>query len=250
MQQAGLLVSTRRPLSDRIFYSSAAGIILVLTFVGFQPYYLRGQGFGDRTIAPEMFWWVLVHGGASSAWVALFLAQSWLIAARNRRLHMKLGWSAVVIAGTTAGSGVVLAVLSVRLSPNFVFWGMEYSQFLLVMLMEMFVFAGFVTVGLWFRRRPGIHRSMLLLASLSILAGATVRMPVFIPVFGDSRWPGIFGPIFALGAVLLVVRCAVTRSLDRSLAAGYAVLVVLYVAAGELALTAPWQRLAQGLLEG
>jgi hypothetical protein len=36
-----------------------------------------------------------VHGLAIAAWYVLFFAQSLLIGVRNRRLHFKLGWSAV-----------------------------------------------------------------------------------------------------------------------------------------------------------
>ncbi len=35
-------------------------------------------------------------------------------------------------------------------------------------------------------RRPQLHEAAMLLASLSILAGATVRMPVLFPVFGEA----------------------------------------------------------------
>lgn len=36
----------------------------------------------------------------------------------------------------------------------------------------------------------------------------TVRMPVLFPVFGEAGWAGIFGPIFVLGALFVVVRSA------------------------------------------
>jgi hypothetical protein len=47
--------------------------MLMLTLVGFQPYYLRGEGFGGRTIAPDLFLLVLIHGVATTAWMVLFL---------------------------------------------------------------------------------------------------------------------------------------------------------------------------------
>jgi hypothetical protein len=59
-------------------------------------------------------------------------------------------------------------------------------QFLIVMLAEVRLFTLFVLAGVAFRKRPNIHRAMMLLASLSILAGATVRMPVLFPVFGKA----------------------------------------------------------------
>ena len=39
-----------------------------------------------------------------------------------------------------------------------------------------------------FRKRPKIHKAMMLLASLSILAGATVRMPACVGSARDRRW--------------------------------------------------------------
>ena len=108
---------------------------------------------------------------------------------------------------------------------------MAYRQFLLVMLAEVALFSGFVVAGLLFRRQPEIHRPMMLLASLSILAGATVRMPILFPVFGESGWIGIFGPIFTLGAAFLLTRRVLRGVFDRRLATGYAAMVLFYVSA-------------------
>ena len=66
------------------------------------------------------------------------------------------------------------------------FWGMEYRQFQLIMLAEIALFTIFVLAGRLTRKRPEIHRVMMLLASLSILAGATVRMLILFAVFGES----------------------------------------------------------------
>jgi len=88
---------------------------------------------------------------------------------------------------------------------------------------------------------------MMLLASLSILAGATVRMPILFPIFGEGGWMGIFGPIFTLGAVLLLVRSLLSRAFDRWFAAGYAAMIVLYVAASEFAVSDAWSWLAKAI---
>ena len=63
-------------------------------------------------------------------------------------------------------------------------------------------------------------------------------------VFGEAGWTGIFGPIFVLGALFLLVRSALTRRLDRPLAAGYAVLVVFYVGACHFAVSDTWRHLS------
>jgi hypothetical protein len=101
----------------------------------------------------------------------------------------------------------------------------------------MAIFAAFVAAGILWRRRPERHRAMMLLASLSILAGATVRMPILYPVFGEAGWQGIFGPIFTLGVILVGARAWLTAQLDRWITGGFVVLVAAYVLATTTAVT-------------
>jgi hypothetical protein len=221
--------------------------MLMIMFAGFHPYYLRGEGMGGRKISHQLVMLVLVHSSSMTAWLILFFVQSLLVPARKLRLHMKLGWAAVAVALVVVVSGFMVAVQSVRPVPAVPFWGMAYRQFLMVMLAEVALFTLFVLAGLLSRKKPKIHRAMMLLASLSILAGATVRMPVLFPVFGEGGWVGIFGPIFTLGAVFLLVRSLLGRSLDRWLTAGYAVMVVIYVSACKFAVSNAWSHLANAI---
>jgi hypothetical protein len=132
----------------------------------------------------------------------------------------------------------------VQVTPPIFFFGMEYSRFLLVMLTEMALFTFFVTAGVLTRKKPKIHRAMMLLAGLSIIAGATVRIPFLFPIFGTAGWIGLFGAVFCLGAALLLVRFAMTRRFDWWFAGGYAFWVVTYIASTNLALTDTWSRIA------
>jgi hypothetical protein len=222
--------------------------MLAIMVAGFHPYYLRGKGMAGRTISPQLATLVFVHGAAMTAWLMLFLVQSVLVPARRLRIHMKLGWCGIAVALVAAGSGFMLAVESVRPVPDISFWGMAYRQFLLIMLIEVALFTLFVLAGVLVRKRPKIHKAMMLLASLSILAGATVRMPVLFPVFGEAGWLGIFGPVFALGAVFLLVRSFLGGGTDRWLAAGYAAMVAVYIAACEFAVSDAWSVLARAVL--
>ena len=238
-----------RPMTPaRYFFVVAAIIMLTIMVAGFHPYYLRGEGMAGRTISPQLATLVFVHGAAMTAWLMFFLVQSLLVPARKLRIHMKLGWGGVALALVAAGSGFQLAVESVRPVPAIPFWGMAYRQFLLVMLIEVGLFTLFVLAGVLFRKRPKIHKAMMLLASLSILAGATVRMPILFPVFGEAGWPGIFGPIFALGAVFVLVRSFLGGATDRWLTAGYAVMVAVYIAACQFAISNTWSVLARAVL--
>lgn len=237
--------------SDRAFYSTAAALNLIIMMVGFSSFYTTGNGEGGRIIARAIYPVVLVHGMSVTAWYLLSLTQSLLIAGKNRRFHMKLGWSAAVLLPVVAISGVLVAVRSAQRSGGFVFFGMNYRQgFLLVMLVEIAVFTGLVLAGLALRKRPEIHRAMMLSASLSLLLGATTRIPALVALFGghDSR-VAFFGPVFVLAAILVLVRSVLIRSFDRWLAVACASMMIAYLAAEQLSRTDAWLQLADRLLK-
>ncbi len=122
--------------SNRIFYSSTAALILAILFIGFQEFFISGHGNGGRIIEAKILPTVVVHGVAVTAWYVLFLVQALLIAGKNRRLHMKLGWVSAVLVPVIAVSGIMVAIRSAQgASAKFVFFGMPYlAQFSLIML--------------------------------------------------------------------------------------------------------------------
>ena len=217
--------------------------------VGFRHFVANGMASDGNPLDPSMFRLDLIHGSAIAAWYALFFTQSLLISVRNRQLHFKVGWSAVAIALAIAVTGPWVATRSVQNTPSdFHFFGMQYSRFLLVMYTEITLYTGFVATAIFVRKKPRIHRAAMLLASLSLLTGATARMPFLYRVFGDTSWMGLFGPIFCLGAVLLLVRCALTRSFDRWFALGFATQVIVLVTSERLSLTKAWSTVAATIL--
>jgi hypothetical protein len=234
---------------DRYYYSATAGLFLVLMLVGFHSFYLRGTGFEDRQIDSRIFVLDAVHGTAIALWFVLFFAQSVLIAVRNRKLHMTLGWASVVLGPALAGLGTAVAIESVRISPpDFHLFGMLYSRLLLVMFAEMALFAGFVAAGVLMRKTPRIHRSMMLMASLSILPGATGRNASLLATFGTTGWMGLFGATFCIGVLLFLVRWAMTRRFDPWFATGIAILTATFTISMHLALTSAWARMAAIIL--
>ncbi len=218
--------------------------------VGFHPFVTSGHGAAGRVIDPVIFRLDLIHGLAIAAWFVLFFIQSLLIGVRNRRLHFKLGWSAVAVGLAIAVTGSWVAIRSVQITPpQAEFFGMPYSRFLLVMLTEIALYIALVTTGIFTRKKPRIHRAAMVMASLCLLSGATARMAFLHPVFGATGWLGLFGPVFCIGAVMLVIRCVLTRSFDRWFAVGYACLVVILIASEKLALTEAWSAMAATILK-
>ena len=58
------------------------------------------------------------------------------------------------------------------------------------------VFGLFVAIGVWYRRRPEIHRPMMLLGTLVIMAAATDRITALPPLFAETIWGGSGGRFF------------------------------------------------------
>ena len=234
---------------ERLFYTATGAVFLVLTVIGFQHYIFAGKHADGTPIDPTMLAIVVAHSTAIFAWFVLFFVQSLLISMRNRGLHMKLGWSVLVIASTIAVTGPLVATRSVRLAPDFEVFGWPGRPFLLIMYSEIALYVVFVATGVLNRKRPRIHRPMMLMASLSILSGATGRIPQLNSIFGSHHWMPMFGPVIALGAILLLVRWAMTRSFEREFAVGFAAMVVTSVVAAGLADTNMWVNLAGMILK-
>lgn len=167
--------------------------------------------------------------------MVLFFIQSLLIAANNRKLQMKLGWAASAIAAVIAVGGPVIAVAAPRLHPKDGLFGMTYAQFILPMFCEIIAFTVFVALGLTFRKKSAIHRTQMLLATLSAMSGATPQTAFFWIIYGLDRWLALFGPPITIALLLLVVRSVTTRNFDRCFAAGTAGLALFYLAAMSLA---------------
>lgn len=224
---------------DRFFYTCSGAIFLVLIVIGFRNYIFGGRLFNGAPIMPAMMAAIVVHSSAIFAWFLLFFVQSLLISTRNRRVHMKLGWSGLVIASMIAVTGPLVAFRSTRLE-NMPVFDWPALPFLLVMLTEIALYVVFVTIGVLNRKRPRLHRPMMLLASLSLISGATGRIPLVNSIFGFHQWMALFGPVAALGGLSLLVRWALTRSLEREFVVGYATLVAVTLAVSRLAMTNGW----------
>jgi hypothetical protein len=225
---------------DRFFYTAAGAIFLVLTVLGFQQYIFHGKHVDGSAIAPVMMAIVVAHSTAIFAWFVMFFVQALLISTHNRRLHMTLGWGVVGIAALIVVTAPLVAFRSIQVAPEQVIFDWPGPQFLLVMYTEIALFAAFITIGVLNRKRPRIHRPMMLLASLAILSGATARIAQVGSIFGGHLWMALFGPVVCLGALLLAVRAAMTRSFDRPFAVGLATMAVVTLVAGKLATTNMW----------
>jgi len=234
----------------RLLYAAFALLLVVVTFLGFQRFYLHGRAYPDRVIPAPMLPLIVTHGAAMTGWIVLFLVQPLLIVGNHRRLHMTLGKIGGGLAAIIVGVGLIVPIEVVRHGPEFTLWGLTRRQFMAIPIFSVLLFGLFVTIGIWNRRRPQIHRPMMLLATLSIIAAATDRITGLSELYSESLWGRVFGPYFPallVGALFLVVKWLLTWSFDRWYSVGFAALVAAWAAIMVVATSAPWARIASFL---
>jgi hypothetical protein len=224
---------------DRYFYSIVSFVMLVLTLIGFRKFLLHGKEADNGPITPTIVALVIVHGVAILLWMVIFFIQSVLIAFKNRKLHMTLGWGGALVALVVVLTSPVMATRSVQLNQGAHVYGMSYTQFLLVMYAEIAAFAVFAALAILYRKKPAVHRSMVVLATLSVVSAATGRIDLIHDAFGGHGWWGQFGPPFVLGAGILAARIILDRRVNRAFVGGYTALFASNFAACYVAVS-PW----------
>jgi hypothetical protein len=211
--------------SERLFYVVAGSVMLIATVVGFRSFLAHGKAIGGGEITRQIVPLVVVHGLAMFTWISLFLVQSIFILNGNRRLHMRIGLAGAVLAGAMVILGSATAILSTRHDPEGyqIFGGARF--FLATMLGEMLAFGTLVSIAVIYRRRAEIHRPMMLLASLMIIAGGLGRCP-YIADFAIMPPLYVLGPALVLGALFLFLQWALIRAVSRWYALGYSGVVL------------------------
>ena len=236
----------------RLFYPGAALVVLALMLIGFQQFYLHGRSYPDREIPPPIRGLIIAHGVTMSIWVLLFVVQPLLIASGNFRVHQRLGVLGAVLAAVIFVLGWMTGVESTRIAPpDARIWGLTFKQFMAVPLMSIALFALLVATAVWQRRRPEIHRPLMLMATLVAIPAAVSRIDALNALYVGTVWERLFGPFFmtvVLGVILFGVKCALSRSFDRWFAAGLTGLIVSCALIMQIAPTAMWDRFASFVL--
>ncbi len=181
------------------FFQGMAILFLVLTLLGFAPtFYLR-----PLTDAPSLPLRFHLHGFFTTAWVFLFLVQSFLIATRKIAFHRRMGILGAVIAAGVLFSGLaILYYLTAGYPQN----GMDLEQVSATVwgnLVILAAFSIFVSSGIVLRSRPKSHKRLMLLATLSMMGQPLVRIGHF-DFFQVSDSIIINDAIYGLGGLLLL----------------------------------------------
>lgn len=235
-----------RERMERMFYLLSSCLILIVIAVGFQHFYLHGRASDGSPVTQKIMPLVFLHGILMSSWIVLFVVQSGLIVSGNRKLHMSLGVGGAVLIALLVIVGVTTGLASVHYNPDGYkgIWGAR--QFLSFMMVNILGFGTLAGIGVQYRKRPEIHRPMMLLATLFISGAGLFRIPAISePIMGSVHV--IFAawiPMLVLGVLLVVVKWVMTRSWDRYLATGFGAIAVTCVLQYFIANSGWWSHVA------
>ena len=221
---------------ERSLYTWVAVLIPTFVLIGFAPtYYLSGV-FGGRRLSG----WAHVHGVVMTSWIVLFIVQVRLVAAHRVRLHIRLGVFGVILTALVIVVGTITAVAAAARGSG----PKPPLIFLAIPLGDILVFALLAGISLYFRRRPDVHKRLMLLAALSILSSAIARFPV-----GVLQTPsGYFGLIDVCVIASLAYDTIKNHKLNQAFALGALLIIVSQPLRLMLSGTEAWMQFASWLV--
>ena len=194
----------RRPAAGSIPrpYIAIGASMALIAVVGFWPTYL-GPLFAGVVQKPSV---IHFHAIVYFGWLALFVIQAALAAKRRIALHQKVG--RIGIAYGTAMIAVGLLATFSQFAARVEAGNLEQAQrALLFPLTDMFIFPPFFFAAVAYRRRPELHKRLMIVASTYLLIAAVLRMPIL----GDPRSDVLFIGIWLVPIALGMAHDLITR---------------------------------------
>jgi hypothetical protein len=174
--------------------------------------------------------------------VVLLIVQSALVRVRKVQIHRTLGWFGVGLGTIIPVLGLSTAITMDRFNIAH-FHEAEASPFLAIQLNDVICFAVLFTLAVLWRRKPELHRRLILMASCVLTSAAFARFP-FVPLH-MTYW-------FVDGLILLgVLRdLLVNRRVHRVYLYALPLLIITQNTAMHLFFAAPrgWVRIADAIL--
>jgi len=224
--------SLAHPVERSRLYLGAALAATTVVFAGFaQAYYLR-----VLFQKPPLTLLLHAHGLVMTAWCALLLLQTSLVAARRSDLHRRAGVVGVALAVlvvVTAATVTISAAIRTAHDPrsdDIFFLGFNAAVLAL--------YSGFFGAGIAFRTRPDVHKRLMSLAALSLLPPAVGRIPLEF-LHRDANALIAFDVLVLAWVAIDTIRF---RRLHLALAGGAALMIVVVQAAFFVAASPQWDQ--------
>lgn len=171
------------------FYFAMALLVAAIVAFGF------GRNAAARLARP-LPWLVHVHAAVFALWVALFALQAWLVRSGRVDLHRAIGRCAGWLGASmpVLGLATALVMTARELDP-----GQTGAPDLAIPINDMLTFGTAFGLALHWRRRPELHRRLMLLATCALTVAAFARFPAWaVP----ERWWYAYVDALIVGAAL------------------------------------------------
>jgi hypothetical protein len=210
-------------------YVGIAMLAIAVAAVGFWPTYF-GPLLAGTVDKPAINH---VHAAVYVGWLAIFLTQAALAATGRVASHVKLGRFAigygVLVIAAGLGAGIGMFVLRVRAGEV-----AAAQAAVLGPLLDMLVFTPLFAAAVYFRRRPELHKRLMIVATTSLLIAAVARMPIrelpgsmlllhllwtapiLIAMAHDHRRHRRVHPVYVVGLAVLVLEGPAVRAMLRA----------------------------------
>jgi len=171
-----MLDGDRRPsiTIQRGFYVGAAVVIASVAVAGFWPTYW-GPFFSGTL---DKHWLLHLHAGVFTVWLFLLITQTGLVRRGRTDLHQKLGaalgswWGALLV---VVGLSTALGVASPGIGEEFGSL-QAFIESLGTTLPSISAFGVLFAAGIVYRKRPAVHKRLMVFATLVLLDAATARL--------------------------------------------------------------------------
>lgn len=160
---------------SRVFVGFAL-LVLGSALIGFFTTYLRPVWRAEFH-GP---WLAHAHGALLATWLLVFLAQALLVRAREVATHRRLGWAGVALVPMVALSTMAMGVYAMHrdLAAGL---GELATSTLVGSFTSPLIFTALVTAAALNRRRPDVHKRLMLLALFAITWPAFFRFRHYFP---------------------------------------------------------------------
>lgn len=234
--------------SENRFFLIYSVLLIAIVFVGFAPSLFLRVAFET----PPIPLYLHLHGVILTGWFLILVAQVWLIGKQNAALHRRLGPFAaayglfVVVGGLTAtlnvvsrdlGRGITLDIDMAQIDPT-LGSGISYLDFISGVIWanisSVTSFAILLCAAVIYRNRPGTHKRLILVATVSIMGPALARISR-LELLGGEQGPFIPMALLSLLAVIAVYDLVTLGKIHRASLAAITLTIALGFLGGIIA---------------
>jgi hypothetical protein len=236
-----------RTFAERWFFTSMAIVMLVVSLAGFMPAIANP---GGRRAPLTLL--AAAHGIVFLAWLLLFLAQSLLVATGRVGWHRRLGLTSVFLLAFIIPLTYTTTIDMVRrgfdlsgdqrVDPHpHVSGALDGSTAAVFNLSGLLIFAVLSIAALLYRRRPEIHKRLMLFANIELMGPPITHLIGHIPSLSLAP-PAVLAPftLFLLAAVARDYLVA-KRIHPLTSALAFALFAALPLQGAVIGPSAPWQ---------